>query len=106
MYSDLKQTCTILLLIRPYLATFPMLGRLRKLSFSLADGGDCCQQSSKTDMFCLSLKQTYPGSCIGLPRIIGGSDLAIYQCAERLDKDEWFLEVKEVRHQSRFVKKL
>ena len=50
-------------------------------------------------MFCLSLKQTYPGSCIGLPRIIGGSDLAIYQCTERLDKDEWFLEAREVRHQ-------
>jgi len=64
----------------------------------LADGSDCCQQSSKT-YICLSLKQTYPGSCIGLPRIIGGSDLAIYQCAERLDKDEWFLEVREVRHQ-------
>ena len=65
------------------------------------DGSGCSQQSSKTDIFCLSLKQTYPGSSIGLPRIIGGSDLAIYQCAGRLDKDEWFLEAREVKHQIR-----
>ncbi|KAJ7381508.1 hypothetical protein OS493_001656 [Desmophyllum pertusum] len=40
-------------------------------------------------------KQLYPGSCVSLPRIIGGSDLTIYQSSGRLDKDEWFLEARE-----------
>lgn len=33
---------------------------------------------------------------MGLPRIIGGSDLTVHQSSERLDKDEWFLETREV----------
>ncbi|KAL9976430.1 hypothetical protein ACROYT_G013730 [Oculina patagonica] len=40
-------------------------------------------------------KQIYPGSCISLPRIIGGSDLTLHQSSDRLDKDEWFLEARE-----------
>lgn len=41
-------------------------------------------------------KQVYPGSSISLPRIIGGSDLEVYQSSDRLERDEWFLEAREV----------
>ena len=44
-----------------------------------------------------ALKQLYPGSRSSLPRIIGGSDLAVHQTSERLDNDEWFVEAREVR---------
>ncbi|XP_068700870.1 nibrin-like isoform X2 [Montipora foliosa] len=40
-------------------------------------------------------KQFYPGSRTSLPRIIGGSDLAIYQSSERLNKDDWFMEARQ-----------
>ena len=44
----------------------------------------------------LFLKQFYPGSTVSLPRIIGGSDLVVYQSCERLDKEDWFVEAREV----------
>ncbi|XP_067054438.1 nibrin-like [Acropora muricata] len=40
-------------------------------------------------------KQLYPGSRTSLPRIIGGSDLTVYQSYERLEKDDWFQEAKQ-----------
>ena len=42
------------------------------------------------------MQQVYPGSSISLPRIIGGSDLEVYQSSDRLERDEWFLEAREV----------
>ena len=47
-----------------------------------------------SSLFCL--QQVYPGSSVSLPRIIGGSDLEVYQSSDRLERDEWFLEAREV----------
>lgn len=101
-YNREKQLCRYMgfsneKLIKIWTVIIPQLACTIHLSFDWFVTEACVERNLKWKQKNFALKQLYPGSRSSLPRIIGGSDLAVHQTSERLDNDEWFVEAREVR---------